>query len=74
MKKHDLIWVILAVLAGIAGVVVFILTQDMSLPMAWVDIWTIVNLVLFVIVIIGMVLGIRRGDDDEKERKNRQYA
>ena len=69
-KKVDFIWVILAVLAGIAGiasiagVVVFLLTQDMSLPMAWVDTWTIVNsmllVVVIIVVIIGMALGTRR--------------
>ena len=70
--ENDIIkplWVILAIVAGIAGIIVFFFTQDMSLPMAWVDIWTIVNLVLFVIVIIGMVLGIRRGDRDRQSSR-----
>ena len=66
-RKVDFIWVILAVLAGIAGiagiagVVVFLLTQDMSLPVAWVDTWTIVNSMLFVIVIIGVIIGMVLG-------------
>ncbi|MCL1885919.1 MAG: InlB B-repeat-containing protein, partial [Dehalococcoidia bacterium] len=39
-KKTNLLWLLLAVVAGIAGVVVFLITENMRNPMTFVDWWT----------------------------------
>ncbi|MCL2679466.1 MAG: InlB B-repeat-containing protein [Dehalococcoidia bacterium] len=48
-KAVNLLWLLVAVIAGIVGVVVFFLTENMNNPMRLVDWWTIVNAVIFVI-------------------------
>jgi hypothetical protein len=43
-----------AFILGIAGILVFFLTQDLSLQMGTVDSWTIVNAALFVAEILTL--------------------
>ncbi|MCL2477064.1 MAG: hypothetical protein FWE73_07370, partial [Candidatus Bathyarchaeota archaeon] len=40
---------------GIAGIIVFLLTEDMSRTMTLVDKWTIVNVIIFAVQIIAIV-------------------
>jgi hypothetical protein len=49
--RHSFVCLIAALLLSVVGVVVFLLTEDMSLSRGWVDWWTIVNAVLFVVEI-----------------------
>jgi hypothetical protein len=39
---------------AVVGVVVFLLTEDMSLTRGFVDKWTIVNVVVFVVVLVAV--------------------
>jgi fimbrial isopeptide formation D2 family protein len=64
-KQRRLFWYLLSVIMGIAGIIVFILTEDMRLPMRLVDWWTIVNLVIFIIELIAIALIFKR----EKKQK-----
>jgi uncharacterized repeat protein (TIGR02543 family) len=56
MKKTSIFWLIVTIVMGIAGVVVFLLTENMRLPMRLVDWWTIVNAIIFIIGFIGAML------------------
>jgi heme/copper-type cytochrome/quinol oxidase subunit 2 len=47
------IWRALVVIAGIASPIVFLLTEDMTLPMSIVDMWT---LLMAAIVVVQVVL------------------
>jgi hypothetical protein len=59
-KKRKLGWIIITAIMGILGVVVFILTEDMRLPMRYVDWWTIVNVIIFLVGILGGSLSFYR--------------
>jgi H+/gluconate symporter-like permease len=45
-------WLIATIVLAIVGIVVFLVTEDMSLPRGWVDRWTIVNVIILVAGII----------------------
>ncbi|MCL2149493.1 MAG: hypothetical protein FWH51_00975 [Dehalococcoidia bacterium] len=63
-KKTRLIWIAISVVLAIIGFVVFFLTEDMSLPMRFVDIWTIVNAVILIIGIISVMLVFKHEEND----------
>ena len=65
-KKRGMFTRILSVLLALGSVIFFILTEDMSLPMAWVDKWTIWMLVIGVAQIVVFFVG-RKWKDDEEE-------
>jgi len=69
-KTVNLLWLLVAVIAGTAGVIVFFLTENMNNPMRLVDWWTIVNFVLFVIVFAGAVLALRSTNDRQKRNSS----
>jgi len=51
-------WVLVAAIAAIAGIVFFLLTEDMRLPMTFVDKWTWVSALIFVLVLAAAVLSL----------------
>lgn len=65
LNKKSL-WFIAIVAGALANIIVFFATQDMKLNMVLTDGWTVVNVVLFVIVIAGVIkfLG-RKGEQSE---------
>ena len=72
-KRTRLIWLALSVLAGIAGVVVFILTENMKYPMILVDWWTILNGVILLIGALATVLVPMRRKYDEYHEEGERY-
>ena len=60
---------IVGALAGIAAPIVFMVTEDMSLPMALVDKWTVLMVVLLAVQVVAAALNKRASklDDDEEE-------
>ena len=59
---------------SILGIVVFLLTEDMSRPMALVDNWTIVNVIIFIVELIAIVLTFKHKDNkDETAAYTVQY-
>jgi heme/copper-type cytochrome/quinol oxidase subunit 2 len=67
-KKRRLIYLLASVGTAVVAAIVFIITQDMRLPMVFVDIWTLLHIVLLVVGIAASVLAARRlrNDDDEE--------
>ena len=59
-KKSRMVWLIVAIAMGVAGVIVFVLTENLSRIMVLFDYWTIVNCVILVIGIIATVLALKR--------------
>jgi len=45
-KKHNIVRVVVAAACGVAGVILFILTEDITKPMVIVDFWTIFQAVI----------------------------
>ena len=61
-----------AVLAVVA-VIVFLLTQDITLPMILVDFWTIIHFIIVVLQIVVMIFGKNKKDDkDEDEYEDKE--
>jgi heme/copper-type cytochrome/quinol oxidase subunit 2 len=54
-RNRRMLWFVIAVCLGIAGVVVFFLTQDLSSQMVMVDNWTILNAIILVLEIASYV-------------------
>jgi len=46
--QYRTIWLLAALAISIAGIIVFLLTENMSYKMTLIDHWTIVNAILFV--------------------------
>ena len=53
-KQRWHFWFLLSVIMGIVGIIVFILTEDLSRPMTIVDKWTIVNTIIFIMELIAI--------------------
>ena len=64
VKKHGTARIIAIVLA-IISIIVFFLTEDMRLPMEWVDEYTIWMLILFVATVIVVMMSKKEADDDD---------
>ena len=64
-KKVRAGWIIMATVMGILGVIVFLVTQDMTQLMVLVDSWTIVNAVLFVFAVVAYRFAFKRKKSDE---------
>lgn len=60
---------VVSVLVSIIAIVLFILTEDMSLPMAIVDKWTILMVVIFLVQVVIFFVGRKWRDHDEDEKK-----
>ena len=56
-------------LAGVAAPITFFLTEDMSLPMALVDKWTILMIAILAVQVVAAALNKKASklDDDEEE-------
>ena len=66
-KKRKGIYKVLGSLSAVASIVVFILTEDITLPMVLTDRWTLLMVVLFIISLGSLFLGRRWHDEDEDE-------
>jgi uncharacterized protein YqhQ len=50
------LWLAIAFVLGVLGVIVFLFTEDMSLSMGWVDRWTLLNVAILAIEILSIAL------------------
>ena len=75
-KKRGLFTRVLAVLIAIISVVLFLLTEDMSLPWVWVDKWTVWMVVIGLVQIVVFFVGRKwkKVDDDEEDEEQAQQA
>ena len=72
LKKKGL-WRIISIAWAILMLIVFFLTEDMSLPMIWVDKWTIL-MVVMTIIQAGIMFMSRKKYEEEDEDNNTQMA
>lgn len=67
-RKTSVVWRILSIVAAIASIVTFILTEDMRQPWIWVDKWSPL-MIAFVLVTLASLIGTwyaqRKRDDDD---------
>ena len=66
LKRHGL-WRIMSIVPAITAIVVFILTEDMTLKMVWTDRWTIIMAIIALVQVIVMILAKKKytGEDPE---------
>jgi uncharacterized repeat protein (TIGR02543 family) len=72
-QKHRSIWLITALALSIAGIIVFLLTEDMSRKMVMIDKWTIVNAVIFIIEIIAILYIYKHNKKDKNQQPQTQH-
>lgn len=72
--KKRLFFRVLSVLWAIITIIVFILTEDMTLPMAIMDKWTLLMFILFVLQILWMFFSrkkrVDKDEEDEEDEEN----
>lgn len=73
-KQKGLVWLVITAVLAVVGAIIFILTEDMTLPMVWVDGWTIVNAIVLLAGVICGVVGIRRTKKVELEEEDQSAA
>ena len=72
-KRNRILLSLVIPTLAIIGVILFILTQDIRLPMVMVDFWTLTHATLFVCGLFSYIFAIRKEkDEDETTRKQIQ--
>ena len=70
VKKHGG-WRLASLIPAIGAIIAFILTEDMSLPMVFVDRWTLLMVIIAVIQIVVAVLSLKdKQEPDEDDAAN----
>ena len=69
-KKHRAGWKITTIILSIVGIIVFLLTEDMTKPVGLVDNWTIINAIIFVLEVVGYMFAFKREKHDGYDDDN----
>ena len=74
ISKRHRIWKVVGAVDAIVAVIVFFLTENMSLPMALTDKWTVLMVVFALISVVTTVLAKKwhKKDDDNAENSEEQ--
>jgi len=59
------VWLVMTLIMAIIGILVFILTQDMRLPMILADRWTLIHVIIIIIELVAVVFAFRRTEFNE---------
>jgi len=59
-RQYRNLWLVVVFAMGIAGIVVFLFTEDLTRPMGFVDSWTVVNVLIFAVQILALVFAFKR--------------
>lgn len=70
--RRSIGWLIATIALAIIGAILFLLTQDISLPVVWVDMWTIAHAILVIALVIfgNFAVGRKKIKQDEEDQKN----
>ena len=69
-KRHNKLGMrLLGLIPAIGSVIAFILTEDMSLPMKWVDKWTLMMVIILAIEAALAIFSKKTTDDGEEEEQ-----
>ena len=73
-KKLHIVWVVLTGIFAVGGVVLFILTEDMTKPMVVVDFWTIFQAIIAVLCVAAAVMCFlgKKKESDKKEGEEKK--
>jgi len=68
--KIRFIWLSVTLIMAIIAVIVYILTEDMRLPMVLIDRWTLIHAIILTIEIVAVILAFRRGEYNDYNYEN----
>lgn len=68
--KKSAILTLIASIAAILAILLFVLTQDMRLPIVLIDSWTIAFAILFAICSVTSVLAVRNRKENQEDKKD----
>ena len=66
-KNKKGLWRLISIIPALIAIIVFILTEDMTLPMTFVDKWTILHVVIALVQVVVMVLCKKRKDENDED-------
>ena len=69
-KQRNTLLFLTAIAMSIVSIVVFFLTEDMSHKMAWIDNWTILHAILFIVEIIAITFTFKTKKDKTNTNNN----
>ena len=67
LAKYRPIWVLTSLVTGIAGIIVFILTENIKLPIVFMDKWTIVNAIILIAGIMSCIYVKKSTESEDAE-------
>ena len=70
LKHGQTLWFFLGLILGIAGILVFFLTEDLSRTMSIVGQWTAVNAIIFIVQVIAVVFTFKLYKTTNSNRTN----
>jgi len=73
-KRTRKLWFFLVVILAIVGIVFFLLTEDMRLPMVLLDRWTIINAIILLVGIVSKLLAFKKVKLEEVEEEVEVYV
>ena len=66
-KNKKGLWRLISIIPALIAIIVFILTEDMTLPMIFVDKWTILHVVIALVQVVVMVLCKKKKDENDED-------
>ena len=66
-KNKKGLWRLISIIPALIAIIVFIFTEDMTLPMIFVDKWTILHVVIALVQVVVMVLCKKRKDENDED-------
>ena len=66
-KNKKGLWRLISIIPALIAIIVFIFTEDMTLPMIFVDKWTILHVVIALVQVIVMVLCKKKKDENDED-------
>ena len=66
-KNKKGLWRLISIIPALIAIIVFIFTEDMTLPMIFVDKWTILHVVIALVQVVIMVLCKKKKDENDED-------
>lgn len=66
-KSKKGLWRLISIIPALLAIIVFIFTEDMTLPMIFIDKWTILHVIITLVQIVVMVLCKKKKDENDED-------
>jgi len=72
-NKRRFSWLFAGTIVAIIGIILFIITQNMSNPMVLIDFWTIAHAIFVAVGIVSLVYVVRRHKDNDSDNEEKEF-